>query len=126
MRLINVDPGRERTEQRVLALDHDAFGQHLAGELLVRSGERGVQRGPLVPQDWNAGALQMVGDSVYSNQLSSGPYAPLGSGLYNDTGPGNGIGITEGGNGGIVTQYFTSISFNFNADGSYGGDTYGV
>jgi predicted outer membrane repeat protein len=63
---------------------------------------------------FNAGALLMVGDYVYSNHLSSGPSTPLGSGLYNQPGLGG------------VTQYNTWIAFNVNADGSYGGDTYGV
>jgi hypothetical protein len=69
---------------------------------------------------WNSGTLAMMGDNVSYNYLrqptASDPdpsKQPQGAGLYND--------------GGIVgLDGSTFIGNNFNADGSLGGDLYGV
>jgi hypothetical protein len=80
------------------------------------SGNTAAQGGGI----WNSGTLAMTGDNVSYNSLA--PYSPnlqpLGSGLYNDAGI-FGVGI-------VGLDGSTFIGNNFNPDGSFGGDLYGV
>jgi predicted outer membrane repeat protein len=72
---------------------------------------------------WNSGTLAMTGDNVSYNSLRFATASdldpnlqPLGSGLYNYAYPG----------GTVSLDGSTFIGNNFNPDGSWGGDLYGV
>jgi hypothetical protein len=76
------------------------------------SGNTALQGGGI----WNGGWLSLTGDEVWLNHLrpatTSDSVPPLGTGLYNASGS--------------VSLNGTFIAYNFNEDGSFGGDTYGV